>query len=110
VVEATLHPGYRNVLARRRFYYDEDSWIIVMDDTWDANGNLFHVGTQYTVTLPNAPGVFTNTTVVNNLQTGNYSTPIAIWDQQTPREGYHFKEAPTLSKTDPQNMAAGSQY
>jgi hypothetical protein len=44
VVEAKLHPGARNVMARRRFYIDEDTWTIGANDTYDGNDNIFHTG------------------------------------------------------------------
>ncbi|WP_280155418.1 DUF1329 domain-containing protein [Piscinibacter sp. XHJ-5] len=40
VVEATLKPGARHVVAKRRFYFDEDNPDAVVVDAWDANGKL----------------------------------------------------------------------
>jgi hypothetical protein len=109
VVEATLHPGERNVLARRRMYVDEDTWTLAVTDAWDANGNLYKVGTTYNNVRPDVPGTLFTTNCVHNLQTGNYCTPAAMWDE---------KEHPTLvfadsypdSMFDPTNMAAQAQY
>ncbi|SDU04241.1 Protein of unknown function [Pseudomonas pohangensis] len=41
VVEATLKPGKRHIYTRRTFYIDEDSWVAVASDEYDANGGLF---------------------------------------------------------------------
>jgi len=38
VVEGTLQPGESNVLARRRFYMDEDSWCILLGEGYDIAG------------------------------------------------------------------------
>ncbi|WP_330211940.1 DUF1329 domain-containing protein [Pseudomonas sp. Z18(2022)] len=44
VVEATLKSGERNIYAKRRFYVDEDSWMIAMSDLYDGRGQLWRVG------------------------------------------------------------------
>ena len=38
VVEATLREGKRNTAAKRRFYLDEDTWQVVLADSWVALG------------------------------------------------------------------------
>jgi hypothetical protein len=40
VVEATLKRGARHVVAKRRFYWDEDTPAAGMVDGWDAAGKL----------------------------------------------------------------------
>ena len=40
VVDATLKPGARHVVAKRRFYMDEDTPDNVIVDAWDATGKL----------------------------------------------------------------------
>jgi len=44
VVEANLLPGARHIYAKRVFYLDEDSWIAVASDNYDAKGQLFRSG------------------------------------------------------------------
>jgi hypothetical protein len=41
VVEATLKPGKRHVYHKRTFYVDEDSWLAVASDEYDARGQLY---------------------------------------------------------------------
>ena len=41
VVEATLKPGARHIYAKRTFYLDEDSWVALGADQYDANGKLY---------------------------------------------------------------------
>ncbi|CAD5107434.1 DUF1329 domain-containing protein [Zestomonas carbonaria] len=41
VVEGTLKAGARHVYAKRRFYLDEDSWVALASDQYDARGELF---------------------------------------------------------------------
>jgi hypothetical protein len=41
VVEATLKEGKRHIYAKRTFYIDEDSWIALASDSYDAHGGLY---------------------------------------------------------------------
>src|SRR5262249_6805568 len=41
VVEATLKPGARHVYSKRVFYLDEDSWVAVSSDEYDARNQLY---------------------------------------------------------------------
>ncbi len=109
VVEATLHPGERNVLARRRFYVDEDTWNIGVSDAWDGSGNLYKVNTCYNNHRPDLPGTIYMANVVTNLQTGDYCTPSAIWNQKA-HPTLRFVDDIPDSEFDPQVMAASGQY
>jgi hypothetical protein len=41
VVEATLKPDKRHIYHKRIFYFDEDSWVCVASDQYDARGALY---------------------------------------------------------------------
>jgi hypothetical protein len=41
VVEATLKPGKRHIYHKRTFYLDEDSWVALASDSYDARGQLY---------------------------------------------------------------------
>ncbi|WP_448110916.1 DUF1329 domain-containing protein [Pseudomonas lini] len=41
VVEATLKEGARHIYHKRRFYLDEDTWIALASDQYDARGQLY---------------------------------------------------------------------
>ncbi len=41
VVEATLKPGKRHIYQKRVFYFDEDSWVALASDEYDARGQLY---------------------------------------------------------------------
>jgi len=73
VVEATLAPGKRHVMPRRRFYLDEDTWQALLSDGWDAGGQLWHVGQAIPVLAPEQPGVVVVTHVFNDLLKGGYA-------------------------------------
>jgi len=73
VLEATLHPGERNVLARRRFYMDEDTWYAVLGEGYDANGTMVKCYAQYLRTVPSIPAVNFIGTAIFNLISDNYT-------------------------------------
>ena len=56
VVEATLKPGRRHTSPRSRYYLDEDTWIAVLADRWDANGQLARMPIAIPVAVPDLPG------------------------------------------------------
>lgn len=109
VVEATLHPGERNVLARRRFYVDEDTWMIAVTDSWDADGNLYKVNTVYNFLRPDLPGTVFGNAVVNNMQTDDYCSVGGAWDQKA-NPAYSFHDTLPASTFDPEHMAAAAEY
>ncbi|MGJ7512065.1 DUF1329 domain-containing protein [Variovorax sp. GT1P44] len=48
VVEATLKADKRHIYTKRTFYVDEDSWVAVASDMYDARGQLYRAGFVYT--------------------------------------------------------------
>jgi hypothetical protein len=109
VVEATLAPGERNVLARRMLYVDEDTYTVAFVDAWDANDNLFHVNHVYQWVRPDMPGsaYFNNT--IYNLQTDDYAVVSGPFNEQAHPSVYFNKQ---FAETDfnPEVMVANSQY
>jgi hypothetical protein len=109
VVEATLHPGSRNVLARRRFYVDEDTWFIAIADSWDANGNIYKQDVCFNQVRPDLPGTIQLNSVVYNLQSGNYVSVSGPWGNAPFNKPEIF--APIApSNFEPQAMAAAASY
>jgi hypothetical protein len=70
VVDATLKSGMRHSIPHRRFYADEDSWIILLADGWDAHGQLWRTYWQLTYYVPDMPGVVVGTFGLYDLLTG----------------------------------------
>lgn len=110
VVEATLHPGERNVLARRTIYLDEDTWFFSLSDAYDANNDLYKVGMMFNNCRPDLPGVVFGNNVVYNLQTDDYATCTGPWDEVKNQTGLTFQTDFPDSLFDPSNMAASAQY
>ena len=57
VIEATLAPGARHNAARSIYYVDEDSWLAVLGDRFDAKGQLWKTLYQLPVVAPDLPGI-----------------------------------------------------
>ena len=109
VVEATLRPGKRNVLARRRLYVDEDTWQVKITDSWDANGDIYHHEQTYNIVCPQLPGVVYSDSVVFNMQTGDYATLGGPSGSPPNNKPFKFDPLP-MATFEPQTMAANSMY
>lgn len=72
VVEATLKQGQRHLYAKRRFYVDEDSWLIVATDIYDGRGELWRVGLQNTLYDYYLKGYITRAQMNFDLQASAY--------------------------------------
>ena len=72
-VEATVAPGKRHAVPKRRFYIDEDSWTIALADGYDAQGKLWRVSQVLPFVVPSIPAVVVKPVVIYNLQANTYS-------------------------------------
>jgi len=72
VVEAVLRPGIQNMLTRRRFYIDEDSWCALLGEAYDDSGTLIKYYTAYNRCVPSIPAMRNQGWLVCDLRSGNY--------------------------------------
>ncbi|MFW7349506.1 MAG: DUF1329 domain-containing protein [Pigmentiphaga sp.] len=56
VVEANLRQGQRHQAPRSRYYCDEDTWLCVLGDRWDANNQLWKTLWTQSFVAPDLPG------------------------------------------------------
>ncbi len=56
-VEGTLKEGSRHIYAKRVFYIDEDSWVLTMTDSYDAQGDLWRSNIAPLINEYQLPGV-----------------------------------------------------
>jgi len=82
VVEATVAPGKRHAVPKRRFYFDEDSWVLVLMDGYDAEGKLWRTSQVTPFAVPSLPGVLIKPVTVFNLQANTTSTVQALNGEQ----------------------------
>lgn len=72
VVEATLKPGTSHIYTKRTFYIDEDSWMNVVQDKYDARGQLWRVSEQHNINYADIPMQAPSVEVHHDLQSGRY--------------------------------------
>lgn len=72
VVDSTLKPGTSHIYSRRTFYIDEDSWAILMIDSYDGRGQLWRYAEQHNENWYNVPMFFGTVEVHNDLQSRRY--------------------------------------
>jgi hypothetical protein len=72
VVDASLAPGKRHVAVKSRYYIDEDSWMALLGERYDAQGSLWKVLWQMPYAVPDMPGVATTTFGFNDLLAGTW--------------------------------------
>lgn len=72
VVEARLKKGISHLYSRRTFYVDEDSWSIVVADTYDTRNQLWRVSELHTLQAPNIPALLPAAEVHHDLLSGRY--------------------------------------
>ncbi len=103
VVEGTLKPGAHDVVARRRLYLDEDTWMAVYSDSWDEGGKLWKFGEATMYLMPEIPAVIIGSQFVYDLTLGGYVYGFAFNDQPV---SYKVTPPHPVSLYTPDSMAA----
>jgi len=111
VVEATLAPGERHVVPRRQFYFDEDTWLAVMSDGWDANNNYWRFVMGSPENRPDIPATafVGNANIVYDLQGGKYLTNGTPWNASPYNADINFSPQ-SMDIFNAQSLAAQDQY
>jgi hypothetical protein len=78
VVDGTLAPGAHDIVAHRRLYLDEDSWMAVYSDSWDEAGRLWKFGQATMYLMPDVPAIVVGSQFVYDLQLGGYAFGFAF--------------------------------
>ena len=78
VVDGTLAPGAHDIVAHRRLYLDEDSWMAVYSDSWDEAGKLWKFGQASMYLMPDVPAIIVGSQFVYDLQLGGYAYGFAF--------------------------------
>ena len=77
VVDATLKQGKRNVFAKRRYYFDEDSWNCGGGDLYDGRGELWRVIVPSIIQMYDVPMTLWQTEAHYDLQARRYMVQYA---------------------------------
>ena len=73
VVEATLKAEKRHVYSKRVFYLDEDSWVALASDQYDARGKLFRSSFAFLSQSYDVPAPFADTFAIYDFNSGAYN-------------------------------------
>ncbi len=103
VVEATLKKGMRHIYAKRRFYIDEDNWLIALHDSYDGHGELWRVGIQNSLYDYYLKGYILRSHINHDLQAKAYVANNLVNDTHptqydTPYKGKKFFSPNTLRR------------
>ena len=72
VVEATVRLGLEHRYAKRRYYFDEDSWSIVYAEEYDVDGKLWQFTESHLINYYDVPVVFSTLENTYDLKDGSY--------------------------------------
>lgn len=73
VVEGTVKKGVRHIAPKKVFYLDEDSWLAVVNEDYDAKGNLWKAREGYPIPVWELGGSFDLEAFASyDLQNGRY--------------------------------------
>lgn len=72
-VEATVGEGKRHAVPKRKFYFDEDTYHLVLMDGYDTEGKLWRTSMTTPFVEPAIPAVVTMPVAVFNIQAGTMS-------------------------------------
>lgn len=73
-VEATVASGKRHAVPKRRYYLDEDTWLLVLMDGYDTEGKLWRTTQGFPYVVPAIPAVVIKPVTIFDLQKGTTST------------------------------------
>ncbi|MFT5594952.1 MAG: hypothetical protein ACI8SR_003355 [Oceanicoccus sp.] len=72
VVEASLRTGMNHIYYKRRYYFDEDTWQIVLAEEYNEDGKLVQVTEAHTINYYQVPMVYSTLEVTYDLEDGRY--------------------------------------
>ena len=105
VVEAKVRAGQRHQASKSRYYCDEDTWVCVLADRWDAKGQLWRTLWSQLIVVPELPGTAIATFGYNDLLAN--TAFIAQLHNSKPKQ-YVLEQAGNDKVFSPDGMAGNS--
>jgi hypothetical protein len=72
VVEGTRKPDAKHIYSKRVFYVDEDSWNILISESYDDDGKLWRVGESHTINFYQVPTIEATIELHHDLESRRY--------------------------------------
>jgi hypothetical protein len=105
VVDGTLTAGAHDIVAHRRLYLDEDSWMAVYSDSWDEAGRLWKFGQATMYLMPDVPATIAGSQFVYDLLEGGYAFAFAFNGEAS---AYRVTEPHPATLFTPDSLSARS--
>jgi len=105
VIDGTLTPGKHDIVAHRRLYLDEDTWLAVYSDAWDEQGRLWKFGEGTMYLMPDAPAMITGSQFDYDFELGGYAYAFAFG---AGGQGYKVTPPHPASLFSPESLSARS--
>ena len=96
VVEGTLKEGKRHQCPKQVYYLDEDTWMAVLGDRYDANGDLWKAQYNLPMLMPDIPAVCAMPWGLNDLQA---NVLISIDNYNDHDEQFRIQDPPYPNQT-----------
>jgi hypothetical protein len=95
IIEGNLKSGLRHIYSKRVIYADEDSWLAIWADNYDARGQLWRANFVNYFYSPESDTFHRSTTLYHDLSAGTYEAGYMVND---PSPGNWWKlNDPTMS-------------
>jgi Protein of unknown function (DUF1329) len=78
VIDGTLAAGKHDIVAHRRLYLDEDTWMAVYSDSWDEQGHLWKFGQATMYLMSDVPAVVIGGQFDYDFELGGYAYAFAF--------------------------------
>jgi hypothetical protein len=72
VVEGVRRPDAQHIYSKRVFYVDEDSWNILLSESYDDDGELWRVGESHTINFYEVPTLESTLELLYDLKRRRY--------------------------------------
>lgn len=105
VIDGALAPGKHDIVAHRRLYLDEDTWLAVYSDGWDEKGKLWKFGQGTMYLMPDVPAVITGSQFDYDFELGGYAYSFAF---EAGSQAYKVTPPHPAALFSPQSLSARS--
>lgn len=107
VVEADLKPDARHAYQKRRYFLDEDSWLVLATEGYDHGGALYRVGYTYPIfEYTGLGGVSNGSYSFYDFNRGNYAFTWLGKNSGQPAEVKFYKDVRLPAMFTPRGIAA----
>lgn len=109
IVEAELRDGMTHIYYKRRFYMDEDSYVIHFQDIYDKRGDYWRLVEGHSVQAPHVPTLISILQVHYDLQSRRYVAN-NMQNEEKKRVEFDFYKPPSYYTTGKLKKFATKRY